>query len=124
MSHFTSLSKVVVKDSAAFIAAAAELGFVLVEGCTTMNGYQGNTMKADVVVRMKGCKYDIGLVKNGDHYDVISDWWGVGGHVQGAEQKLSQLTTKHTIVSKYRKMGFMASVNTDAKGNLVVKLSR
>ena len=36
----------------------------------------------------------------------------------------SQLTTKYTIVSKYKRLGFMANVSTDAKGNLTVKLSR
>ena len=124
MSHFTSLSKTNVVDAEAFIKAAAELGFTEVIRNGVANGYQGNKLKADVVVRMKGCPYDIALVKNGKKYDVISDWWGVRQYARDCEGKLSQLTAKHTIVRKYARQGFRASVKVDNKNNLVVTLSR
>lgn len=125
MSHFTSLSKVDVVDKQAFIKAAKELGFTEVILNGKMNGYQGNKMDADVVVRKKGCPYDIGLVKKGKKFDVISDWWGVRQHsVPDIESRISQLTTKHTVVNKYAKLGFLAKTTTDKQGNLVVSLSR
>jgi len=35
-----------------------------------------------------------------------------------------QLTTRHTILRKYSKQGFMAKVTTDSKNNIVIKLTR
>lgn len=123
MSHFTKVDTVEIKDIKAFVKAAAEIGFVKVD-TKTMNGYQGNTMKAEVVVRKPGCKYDIGLVKQkSGKLELIADWWGVNQTVRDAANKISQATTKHTIKSKYAKMGFMAKT-TVKNGKVILRLTR
>ena len=124
MSHFTSLQKVAITDVSAFIKAAKELGFTEVKRNAKMRGFAGNTQQAEVVVSHPKCEYDIGLVKNNGKLEVVSDWWGVDHTVSNAADRISQLTTKHTIVSKYSKMGFMAQTVTDKKGNIVVNLTR
>ena len=124
MSHFTKLAQANVVSKSAFIKAAAELGFTSVKENTKVRGYMGNEMVADVVVAREGCQYDIGLVKNGDKYDVISDWWGVRHHVPDVENKLSQLTAKHTIVDEYASQGFFADVQFGEDENLTITLTR
>ena len=124
MSHFTTLSKVEITDKKAFIKACAELGFTQVKENATLRGYQGKTLKAEVVCSKPGCKYDIGLVRKGKKLELTADWWGVDQHASGAEQKIGQLTTRHTISRKYAKLGFMSSAKTDKVGNLVLKLRR
>jgi len=123
MSHFTKVDTVEIKDIKAFVKAAAEIGFIKVD-TKTMNGYKGNTMKAEVVVRKPGCKYDIGLVKQkSGKLELISDWWGVNQTVSNAANKISQATTKHTIKSKYAKLGFLAKT-TVKDGRVILRLSR
>ena len=123
MSHFTKVDTVEIKDIKSFVKAAAELGFEKIES-KTMNGYQGNKMKAEVVVRKKGCQYDIGLVKQkSGKLDLIADWWGVNQTLRDAANKISQLTTKHTIKSKYAKLGFLAKT-TVKDGRVILRLTR
>ena len=127
MSHFTKLENVAITDIKAFLKAAKELGFEKVD-TKTMNGYQGNTMDAEVVVRHPKCKYDIGLVKKDKGYEMVSDWWGIqydsGLNIGNPAQELGQLTTKHTLTRKYAELGFTASSKKNENGDLVLRLRR
>ena len=125
MSHFTKLDKSNIVDPKAFIAAAKELGFTTIKENATMNGYMGRTMKADIVAQQPGGRYDVGLVKNGSKYDLIADWWGVG-NLQGTSgsDAFLRLTTKHTLINRYRMQGFTARIQEDAAHNITVSLTR
>lgn len=137
MSHFTKLDKADITDPKAFVAAAQELGFDgKVEEDTQLRGFDGNTLKADVAIRCK--KYDLGIVKNErGRYDMIADFWGL--RMQGLPEKLQNMgvstdegiqhallrtTTKHSLMSTYKRKGFMARVQEDEKHNITVTLTR
>ena len=123
MSHFTKLAKANIVDANAYIAAAKELGFSEIKRDAELRGYMGNTQKADVVASLTGCRYDVGIVKNGSRFDLVADWWGVRGSLSNAENRFVQMTTKHTIIATYARQGFMARV-ANKGGNVVVTLSR
>lgn len=119
MSHFTKVAHAVIKDKAAFIKAAKELGFSVVKG--EMRGYNGATKAAELVVRKPGCMYDIGLQKGEDGtFEMEADWYGL----HGVQEELSQLTTKHTITSKYAAQGFMVNEVKQDDGSIKIRMSR
>ena len=124
MSHFTKLDRAQITSPEAFKKAAKELGFTEIKENAEMRGFMGNRQKADVVASRPGCAYDVGIVKAGSKYDLISDWWGVRQTIDNPEDAFVRLTTKHTIVDTYRRQGFMAQVKTDIHNNITVTLTR
>jgi hypothetical protein len=125
MSHFTKVSQAVIKSKEAFIKAAKELGFEVVQG--KMRGYNGATKDAEVVVRKAGCPYDVGLHKaeNGT-FEMEADWWGVNQHIESRDgaSEFSQLTTKHTIKMTYQAQGFMVQESKLDDGSIKLRLTR
>lgn len=119
MSHFSKVSQANIVSEDAFIAAAKELGYEAVKG-GTIRGYSGQTEKVDVAVKIPDYRYDIGIKKNGSKFELIAedmfDKTRLG--------KIVQITTKHTIMAQYRRLGFVARVHEDEKQNVVVTLSR
>lgn len=124
MSHYTKLERANIIDPKAFIAAAKELGFHEIVENGIARGYQGATEKMDVVARHPGCKYDVGIKKNGKTFDLIADWWGVRQTVPDAENAFVRLTTKWTIIAQYRKLGFTPRITEKADKSLHIELSR
>jgi hypothetical protein len=124
LSHFTKLSKAQVTSVEAFIAACAELGLKDVRKNAKSKDYYGKEILADAAVRVTD-KYDIAIVKGvkKGRYDIVADWWGIKKD-QAFQDRLLQLTTKHTIIEKYRRLGFRASVKEDSEKNLTVNLVR
>ena len=132
MSHFTKLAVANITSPDAFIAACKDFGLTDVKRNTSIKAWDGKTMEVDVAV--KAGNYDIGLVKNGKGYEMVSDWWGVRGAQIPALMRfknddqltgaLVQHATKHAIVAKYKAQGFQAQVSEDEKHNLKVELTR
>ena len=134
MSHFTKIDRANIIDVTAFIAACKELGFNDVKQNTTIKDFYGQSMNVDVAVKVG--KYDIALKKNSNGtYDMVADWWGIRGTGLSAKFKgcftdaevqdmILKHTTKNTIINKYKKLGFRASVVEDAEQNLQVELVR
>lgn len=137
MSHFTKLDRAQIGNVEAFVAACADLGFDKVTHDAPIKDYYGKKLTATVAVNTG--KYDLALVpseKNEGKYDMVADWWGVRGELGQRADKfkirtdgdlqdyLLRHTTKHTIVNKYRRDGFRATVTEDANQNMTVKLTR
>ena len=140
MSHFTTNSKCNIVDTKAFEDAVRELGFAKVTRNTMLKGYMGNTMKVDIAVACGS--YGIGLIKNAEgKYDMVADWWGLRhpgmlppqfikalkgeGLTDAAIQDcVLRYTTKHTIVNKYKKMGFNCATTEDKAGNIQVTMTK
>lgn len=152
MSHLVKMSSANIVDPEAFIKACAELGLTEVRRNVEIMSYYKETILADVAIRCG--TYDLALVKNqSGKYDVVADWYGVASTLQsmgkdkliGGDPKKSILatytahhwtvdenlqnflvrhTTKHTIVNKYRRLGFRADVREDDNKNLTVTLQR
>lgn len=78
MSHFTKI-RTRVKDLAVLKHCLTAMGYAFQEGRTTIKGYQGQTLTADLKVTVGG-GYQVGFVRGADGaYDVVADWWGVQG---------------------------------------------
>ena len=105
MSHFATV-ETQVRDIGALRAACTELGLVLAENAVA-RGYGSNTVKGDLVIRLKG-PYDIAVIKQDDgNYGLTTDWWG--GHVETEVGKdygrLLQLYAVHKAQIEARKKG-------------------
>lgn len=92
MSHISTI-KVQVKSLTALEAACQRLGFNLVQGQKTYKWY-GTYMgdyplpegikKADLgkcthAIKVPGAMYEVGIVKQGDSYTLLYDFWSPGG---------------------------------------------
>ena len=138
MSHFTKLDKANIVDPDAFIKACKELGFDQVARDAKTKDYYNNEITADVVCKQMGGRYDLALTKSeeGNYYDCQADWWGIRKELpsecgnqgikndQDVQDAILRHTTKHTIIRKYKKMGFSAHVKEDENNNIQVKLQR
>lgn len=133
MSHFTKLAKANITNAQAFAAAAQELG-LKVELNAEGRCFSGrNKIMADVVVKVLDGD-DIVLTKNEKGgFDMQADWSYRGQalaqkcgfkNASDLQDRLIQLTTKHTIVDRYRRQGFRAEVSEDANMNLNLTLTR
>jgi hypothetical protein len=120
MSHFASV-QTLVRDAAALKSACAELGLQVLDNAVA-RGYGSNTVKGDLVIRLKG-PYDIALNKQADgSYGLTTDWWG--GHVEKEVGKdygrLLQLYAVHKAQIEARKKGL--TIRRQALGDGSVKL--
>jgi hypothetical protein len=120
MSHFASV-QTQIRDAAALRAACAELGLALLEN-TNARGYDSNTVKGDLVIRLKG-PYDIAVIKQADgNYGLTTDWYD--GHVErevGTNYgRLLQLYAVHKASAEARRKGL--TVRRQALGDGSVKL--
>jgi Protein of unknown function (DUF1257) len=71
MSHFTTI-KIQLKNGEILHQVLQECGYQ-VECNTDVRGYQGNTTRAEYVIRQTN-GYDIGFRFSGETYEVVSDW--------------------------------------------------
>jgi hypothetical protein len=71
MSHFTTI-KIQLKNGEILHQVLLECGYQ-VECNTDVRGYQGNTTRAEYVIRQTN-GYDIGFRFSGETYEVVSDW--------------------------------------------------
>ena len=137
MSHFTKLDKAQITDAEAFVKACADLGFTDVKRNCKIKDFYGKQITVDVAVKT-GPRYEVALQK-GDNgkYDMVADWWGIRGEMDKERLKahgirndselqdaLLRHTTKHTIITRYGRQGFRATVTEDAENNLNVSLVR
>lgn len=119
MSHFTAVSTANIVSKESFIAAVKELGYTDIKEKGTIRGWAGQTQEMDVAVTVPNSLYDFGIRKNGNKYDLIAEDY----FDKKALGRVVQVTTKHTIVSQYRRQGFIARV-VEKAGNLHVTLTR
>lgn len=141
MSHFTKLAKANITSADAFAKAAEELGLKVSRDADATSYHGRNKIKnAAVVVHM--CQNeDIALTHDEKTglYDMQSDWGYMGRvmveaankigdnkfrDIEALQDRLIQLTTKHTIVDKYRREGWRAEVTDAQNGDLNVRLAR
>lgn len=139
MSHFTKIDRANIIDVASFIEACNELGFTGIRQNVEILDYYKNREIVEVAIRCG--EYDIALKKNSTGtYDMIADWWGVRRSLSPdqlrnismgkvvTDEDLQNLilkhTTKRTIINKYKKQGFRATVHEDEEQNLQVELVR
>lgn len=100
MSHFSKV-KTQIKDKSILISALKELEYTVKEN-TMIKGYQGKTLKGDVVVKTGGA-YDVGFVNENDNFNMIADWWGLRKIIGIGEKAFLNKVQKEYTVQKVLK---------------------
>jgi hypothetical protein len=147
MSHVATCS-VEIRDLEAFAKACEMLGMEFKEGQKTyewygqwVNDYHGADAaynqgmktadygKCEHAVKVPGCKYEIGLVKNptGTGFRLIWDFYGHGQRITQAIGKAGEKITDcygaRVAASLYQRQGYRVQVQQKA-GKIVVKATR
>lgn len=104
MSHFTTIKTTfasAVPLEKALADVAAQFGFSAVRRNAAVSGWRGITTTADLVVSTRNAGYDLGFTKQGDHYALVGDWYGIKDINQNAlTQALTQRYAYHATVQK------------------------
>lgn len=72
MSHI-SKTQTKIKDLGALAKACTKLGLRFIPGARTFGGFYGNDNECQGKITIPGTKYEIGLAKNGDSWDLNAD---------------------------------------------------
>jgi hypothetical protein len=124
MSHFSNI-KTKIRNLTSLKAALDDVGIDWKSGPSQVRGYQGQTAKADIVVKQNN-DYDIGFSWNGSEYELIADlqYWQQPLTVDGFLSKVTQRYAYHTVVNEASKQGFAVAEqekNRDGSIRLVVQ---
>lgn len=103
MSHFTTI-KIQIKNGEVLKEILQELGYQ-VKCNTTVRGYQGNTTQAEYVIRQKN-GYDLGFRRNGEVYEIVSDFWGAKINQKEFVNSISQKYAHRTLMNSVQEQGF------------------
>ena len=120
MSHFTAVKSANIVSKEAFIAACEELGYKQIKENAPIRGWSGQTQLMDVAVTVPNSKWDFGIKKNGNKFDLIAEDF-LDRSILG---RVAQFTAKHQIVRDFRLKGFTARVTEKADRSLHVTLTR
>ncbi|GAB4530809.1 MAG: DUF1257 domain-containing protein [Pleurocapsa sp.] len=124
MSHFSNI-KTKIRNLTSLKAALDDLGVDWKSGPSQVRGYQGQTLKAEVVVEQDN-DYDIGFSWNGSEYELVADlqYWQQPLTVEGFLRQVTQRYAYHTVVNEATNQGFAVAEqqnNQDGSIRLVVQ---
>lgn len=124
MSHFSNI-KTKIRNLNSLKAALDDVGVDWKSGPGQVRGYQGQTLKAEVVVEQDN-SYDIGFSWNGSEYELVADlqYWQQPLTVEGFLRKVTQRYAYHTVVNEATNQGFEVAEqqkNEDGSIRLVVQ---
>ncbi len=124
MSHFSNI-KTKIRNLDSLKAALNDVGVDWKSGPREVRGYQGQTLKAEVVVEQAN-NYDIGFSWNGSEYDLVADlqYWQQPLTVEGFLRQVTQRYAYHTVVNEATNQGFEIAEqqkNKDGSIRLVVQ---
>lgn len=125
MSHLSSLASKL-DDIEAIKDACKELGLTIREGGTVRYYYQQSNTKADYVISIPGCSYDVGLMKDTKTgtYNLVYDKFN--GYVENKLgkncSKLVQSATYHKLARGCKLKGCFISKKATDKGTLRVEI--
>lgn len=127
MSHFVQIATQI-RERELLLAALRDLNLPFECGVNlTVRGFLGNCEQADIVVHASE-KYDIGLRRQGEEYEVIADWWGVEKHSplrqQSFVEQLSQRYSYHLVKQQARDQYLLVEEEEELEnGDIVLVLS-
>lgn len=126
MSHTAKIPNVKVNDLDALYRAAADIGLQLVRGQKTYKTY--STQKCDhAIVNMNDRQmYELGVVKEGDHYNLMQDTFaggrGMVGLLGGHEApKLIQSYAAQVAVAHYTQEGWNVEKTQLEDGRIILR---
>jgi len=127
MSHVTRV-QLAVKNLNALAACLKQFDAELVLGQKQFEYFGGAKQKCDHAIRVKGTKYEIGLVKQSDgSFDLQCDFWSSGGLGQrfGARgEKLKQAYAAQLAKSYWAAKGYHLTQVTRPDGFIVIEASK
>ena len=110
MSHFTTIKTqfaALEPLEKALADIAAQFGLSTVRQNATVTGWRGITTTADLVVSTRNPGYDLGFKKDGEHYGLVADWYGIKDIDQTAlTQSLTQRYAYHAVRQQLDQQGF------------------
>lgn len=143
MSHTTSIKAIKIQSITALQAAVAEMKqggmpIALIPNATPRAFFpdQPGMGKADYVVQLGGCKYDVGLYKTDDGYEARTDFWnGEVEKVLGAKPRdpankdqakmgrLFQMYGVHATMEQCRRAGQSVRRITKEDGTVALEIT-
>ena len=103
MSHFTTI-QVQIKDGDILYETLQELGYQ-VERNSNIRGYLWKRTRADFVIRQQN-GFDLGFRKNGDTYELVSDFWGAQIDQKAFLEPILQTYAHKNLIASARKQGY------------------
>jgi hypothetical protein len=124
MSHFSQI-KTKIRNLPALESALTDLGLAWKKGPEPVQGYQGQTQNAELVVEQEN-GYGIGFSWNGQEYELVSDldFWKQAWSVDRFLAKVTQRYAYHTVLETATSQGFQVAQeaqNSDGSIRLVVQ---
>jgi hypothetical protein len=108
VSHVTEI-KTKITDLAALEVACSELGFHFMRDQKTFVRYQSIPGSCEHAIRVGGCSYEVGVVKQGDgSYQLAYDPWysgGLGARIGENAGPLVQSYAKHKTIREAARLG-------------------
>lgn len=103
MSHFTTI-QIQIKDGDILYETLQELGYQ-VERNSNIRGYLWKRTRADFVIRQPN-GFDLGFRKNGDNYELVSDFWGAQIDQKAFLEPILQTYAHKNLIAAARKQGY------------------
>ena len=103
MSHFSTI-KLQIKNGEILHQVLQELGYS-VEVDAKVRGYRGDMTYAEYVIRQNN-GYDIGFRRQGEDYEIVSDFWGAKINQTQFINNISQKYAHKTLMSTVAEQGF------------------
>jgi hypothetical protein len=125
MSHFTRIKTQMVEKQF-LLQALKDLGYAYEEGEVDVRGFAAARAKAEIKVRAGGLLgREIGFRKAGESYEIVADWWGLGGPKREEfQQQVTQRYAYHAARAKLEAQGFnliTEEVEQDGQIRLVLR---
>ncbi len=125
MSHFTRIKTQMVEKEF-LLQALKDLGYAYEEGELNVHGFARERAGVEIKVRAGGLlAREIGFRKNGDTYEIVADWWGIGGPKRAEfQQQVTRRYAYHAARAKLEAQGFnlvAEEVEQDGQIRLVLR---
>lgn len=125
MSHFSYI-KTQIRNLIPLQAALTDLGLEWKSGPQAVQGYQGKTQMAEVVVAQSN-GYDVGFSWNGQEYEMVADlqYWQLSASVDRFLNQLRQRYAYHAVLGATTQEGFqVAEQQQQQDGSIRLVLQR
>ena len=125
MSHISKI-ELEVKDLGTLRQACNRLGLNMLEGKKTFKWYGQEDSRCDHAIRVPGASYEIGVIKNGNLYELQCDYWdnAIGKAIGQTGGLLKQAYAMERTKIEARRKGYsIIEKKTDAGIRLHVRVT-
>jgi hypothetical protein len=126
MSHFSRI-RTQLTEQPYLLKALHDLGCKVNTGKGILRAIGGMTLaEAEIVTNLPGSGRLIGFVRQGEHYAIVADWWGIPNNKRSEFiEKLTQRYAYHVAVDKLQEQGFtIAREESEQDGQVHITLRR